>query len=65
VMIGVSFTCRGVVAVRRLGVVVALTGPMTLAAGWLAVAPAGAATTPVFHTQVKVSPLAGWRGNQR
>lgn len=35
--------------------VVALSGLMTLAAGWLAAAPAGAATTQVFHTQVNVS----------
>jgi hypothetical protein len=41
--------------VRRMGIVVTLTGLMTLAAGWLAVAPAGAATTQVFHTRVNVS----------
>jgi len=35
--------------------VVALTGLMTLTAGWLAEAPAVAATTQVFHTQVNVS----------
>jgi hypothetical protein len=41
---------------KRVVQVVALTGLMTLAAGWLAAAPAGAATPPqVSHTQVDVS----------
>ena len=35
--------------------VVAVTGLVTLAAGWLAGAPAGAATPQVSHTQVNVS----------
>jgi hypothetical protein len=35
--------------------VVAVTGLMTLAAGWLAGAPAGASTPQVSHTQVNVS----------
>jgi len=35
--------------------VVALTGLMTLSAGWAAEAPAVGATTQVFHTQVNVS----------
>jgi hypothetical protein len=41
---------------KRVVQVVALTGLMTLVAGWLAAAPAGAATPPqVSHTQVSVS----------
>jgi hypothetical protein len=41
---------------KRVVQVVALTGLMTLAAGWVAAAPAGAATPPqVVHTQVNVS----------
>jgi len=38
---------------KRVVQVVALTGLTTLVAGWLAAAPAGAATpTQVFHTQI-------------
>ena len=40
---------------NRVVQVVALTGLMTLVAGWLAGAPAGAAMTQVFHTKVNVS----------
>jgi hypothetical protein len=40
---------------KRVVQVVALTGLMTLAAGWLAAAPAGAATPQVVHTKVNVS----------
>jgi streptogramin lyase len=40
---------------KRVVQVAALTGLMTFAAGWLAAAPAGAATTQVFHTKVNVS----------
>jgi hypothetical protein len=41
---------------KRVVQVVALTGLMTLAAGWVAAAPAGAATPPqVVHTNVNVS----------
>jgi hypothetical protein len=41
---------------KRVVQVVALTGLMTLVAGWVAAAPAGAATPPqVVHTQVNVS----------
>jgi streptogramin lyase len=40
---------------KRMVQVVALTGLTTLAAGWLAGAPAGAATPQVTHTQVSVS----------
>ena len=40
---------------KRVVQVVALTGLMTLAAGWLAAGPAGAATPQVVHTQVNVS----------
>ncbi len=41
---------------KRVVQFVALTGLMTVLVGWLAGAPAGAATPPqVFHTQVDVS----------
>lgn len=40
---------------KRLWPVVALTGLMTLVAGWVAGAPAEAATPQVIHTQVNVS----------
>ena len=40
---------------KRVVQVVALTGLMTLVAGWLAAAPAGAATPTVVHTKVNVS----------
>jgi hypothetical protein len=40
---------------KRVVQVVALTGLMTLAAGWVAGAPAGAAAPQVVHTQVNVS----------
>ena len=40
---------------KRVVQVVALTGLMTLAAGWVAAAPAGAATPQVVHTKVNVS----------
>ena len=41
---------------KRIVQVVALTGPTTLVAGWLAGAPAGAATpTQVVHTQINES----------
>ena len=40
---------------KRVVQAVALTGLMTLAAGWLAAAPAGAATPQVVHTKVNVS----------
>ena len=42
-------------SMKRVVHVVALTGLMTLVAGWLAGAPAGAATPQVSHTQVSVS----------
>jgi hypothetical protein len=40
---------------KRVVQVVALTGLMTLVAGWVAGAPAGAAAPQVVHTQVNVS----------
>jgi hypothetical protein len=40
---------------KRVVQAVALTGLMTLVAGWLAAAPAGAATPTVVHTKVNVS----------
>src|SRR5215469_1046462 len=40
---------------KRVVQVVALTGLMTLVAGWLAAAPAGAATPTVDHIKVNVS----------
>ena len=40
---------------NRVVQVVALAGLMTLVAGWLAAAPAGAATPTVVHTKVNVS----------
>ncbi|HEX5348149.1 MAG TPA: hypothetical protein VFW64_13770 [Pseudonocardiaceae bacterium] len=40
---------------KRVVQAVALTGLMTLAAGWLAAAPAGAATPTVVHIKVNVS----------
>jgi hypothetical protein len=40
---------------KRVVQVVALTGLMTLAAGWVAESPAGAATPQVVHTKVNVS----------
>ncbi len=40
---------------KRVVQVVALTGLMTLVAGWVAAAPAGAATPQVVHTKVNVS----------
>ena len=44
---------------KRVVQVVALTGLTTLVAGWLAAAPAGAATpTQVFHTHVSVPPAS-------
>jgi hypothetical protein len=48
--------CRGNGGtMKRVVHVVALTGLMTLVAGWVAAAPAGAATPQVSHTQVNVS----------
>ena len=40
---------------KRVVHVVALTGLMTLVAGWVTATPAGAATPQVFHTQVSLS----------
>ena len=40
---------------KRMLRVIALTGLMTLVAGWVAAAPAGAATPQVVHTKVNVS----------
>jgi hypothetical protein len=40
---------------KRAAQAIALTGLITLAAGWLAAAPAGAATPTVVHTKVNVS----------